>query len=203
MTYLIPSGTATAEIEIQRSRFLARAGNVRSVEEAKAFIAGVRQAMPDANHHVYAYRIGYGNTVTEGMSDDGEPSGTSGPPILSILRGIELGDVIIVVTRYFGGRKLGTGGLVRAYSEAARRVLDELSTEIKIARSKVSVDLPYHIYEVGKQLILAGGGEISNEDFTTSVRVEFIVPDENVEDLRIELREASSGQVLLEVEGSA
>ena len=91
-----------------------------TVKEAKAFLAAVRAEMPDANHHVYAYRVGFGNSVIEGMSDDGEPSGTSGPPVLAVLRGSGIGDVIVVVTRYFGGTKLGTGGLVRAYSDAAR-----------------------------------------------------------------------------------
>ncbi len=100
-----------------------------TVDEAKAFLAAVRAEMPDANHHVYAYRVGFGNSVIEGMSDDGEPSGTSGPPVLAVLRGSGIGDVIVVVTRYFGGTKLGTGGLVRAYSEGARAGLESLATD--------------------------------------------------------------------------
>jgi putative IMPACT (imprinted ancient) family translation regulator len=79
--------------------------------------------MPNASHHVYAFRVGHGNSIIEGMSDDGEPTGTAGPPVLAVLRGTQIGDIIVIVTRYFGGTKLGTGGLVRAYPEAAQIAL--------------------------------------------------------------------------------
>jgi uncharacterized YigZ family protein len=114
--YLIPAGTVRVETEVSRSRFIATLGMAETAEAARAFIAGVRAEMPDASHHVYAFRVGYGASVIEGLSDDGEPSGTSGPPIMAVLRGAPVGDVVLVVTRYFGGTKLGTGGLVRALS---------------------------------------------------------------------------------------
>ncbi|MEL6269871.1 MAG: YigZ family protein, partial [Chloroflexota bacterium] len=197
MPHLIPASSASAEIEIQKSRFLARTGHVSNVDEAKAFLAKIKAEMPDANHHVYAYRIGHENAVIEGMSDDGEPSGTSGPPILAILRGTELGDVIVVVTRYFGGRKLGTGGLVRAYSDATRAVLEGLATTVKIAKSTLSVELPYHLYEPCKKLIVQHEGAIEAEGFATEVTVRFEIPTRSIENLRIAIRNASSGQVLL------
>ena len=125
----IPTEKPRLTLEVSNSRFITTVSYVDSVNSARGFLAAVRDEMPDANHHVYAYRIGYGNSVIEGMSDDGEPSGTAGPPVLAVLRGTNIGDVIVIVTRYFGGTKLGTGGLVRAYSEAARLGLSSLKTE--------------------------------------------------------------------------
>ena len=129
--YLIPTETATIELMVKNSRFTAVAGRTNSVEEAKAFIRSIRNDMPGATHYVYAFKIGFGSSVTEGMSDDGEPSGTSGPPVLAVLRGSGIGDITIVVVRFFGGTKLGTGGLVSAYSAAAKMVLEQLKTEEK------------------------------------------------------------------------
>src|SRR4051812_28537673 len=103
MSTLVPAGRASVEIRVSNSRFVAQAAPTATVAEARAFIAEVRAAMPDATHHVYAYRIGHGATTTEGQSDAGEPPGTAGRPVLAVLRGSELGDVSVVVTRYFGG----------------------------------------------------------------------------------------------------
>ena len=132
--YLIPTQTHRVTTAVSNSRFVTTIGHVTSADEAKAFLASVRTEMPDANHHVYAYRVGFDNSVIEGMSDDGEPSGTSGPPVLAVLRGSGIGDVIVVVTRYFGGTKLGTSGLVRAYGDGARAGLELPPTERKIEK---------------------------------------------------------------------
>src|ERR671921_1142335 len=94
----------------------------------------IRAEMPDAAHHVYAYIVGHGATTTLGMSDDGEPSGTAGRPVMAVLKGSGLGDVALVITRYFGGTLLGTGGLVRAYGDAAKAVLAILPRTEKIER---------------------------------------------------------------------
>src|SRR6185295_20259621 len=95
--YLIPTQTHRVTTAVSNSRFLTTIGHVNTVDEAKAFLAAVRAEMPDANHHVYAYRVGYGNSVIEGMSDDGEPTGTAGPPTLAVLRGANIGDTLVVV----------------------------------------------------------------------------------------------------------
>jgi len=113
--YPIPAQTVRTETTIKRSRFIATLGYANTVVAARTFIQQIRAEMPDATHHVYAFRIGYGGSVIEGLSDDGEPAGTAGKPVMAVIRGADLGDVVIVVTRYFGGTKLGTGGLVRAY----------------------------------------------------------------------------------------
>ena len=121
--YPIPAATARVTTTALNSRFLATAAHTPTVESAKELIAAVRAEMPDATHHCYAFLVGYGASVIAGMSDDGEPAGTAGRPMLAVLRGADLGDVTVVVTRYFGGTLLGTGGLVRAYGGCAAACL--------------------------------------------------------------------------------
>ncbi|MBZ0303408.1 MAG: YigZ family protein [Anaerolineae bacterium] len=195
MTYITPVATARTSIVVVNSRFIATAGCVQSVAEARSFLALVRAEMPDASHHVYAFRIGYGNSVIEGMSDDGEPSGTAGPPVLSVLRGTEIGDIIIVVTRFFGGTKLGTGGLVRAYSEAARQVLSMLRTEEKIEKQTIGLECSYSLYEPIKRLITKHQGVIDDETFTAAVTMVAVFPKSSIPRFQEDLQELSAGRV--------
>lgn len=194
-SYLIPSETHTVEIVVVNSRFIATASYVQSAEEARAFLDSVRSQMPDASHHVYAFRIGYGNSVIEGMSDDGEPSGTAGPPVLSVLRGTEIGDVIVVVTRYFGGTKLGTGGLVRAYGDAARTVLNELPTELKIEKQLVMLAAPYTYFEQIKRIVAQHNGDIMDQEFAVDVTLTIVFPKVDVLGFAAEITELTAGQV--------
>lgn len=195
--YNIPSDVHRTEIEILKSRFLTTISFAESVDDARLFIQSIRDEMSDANHHVYAFRIGYGNSVIEGMSDDGEPKGTSGPPTLATLRGSDLGDIVLVTTRYFGGTKLGTGGLVRAYTQSAQEALSTLKTELKTKKQTIGIDVPYHLYETVKYLINESGGTILDEIFAAEVTiiVEFI--ETVLEDFRLHLREQTSGQLTI------
>lgn len=193
--YRIPGGTHRVEIVVDKSRFIATAGFAERIEEAKAFLERVRQEMPDASHHVYAYRVGYGNSVTEGMSDDGEPSGTSGPPALAVLRGQDLGDVIVVITRYFGGRKLGKGGLVRAYSDAVREVLAHLPTTLKVEVQTLATTLPYANYEAVKGLVTDHAGVVQDEAFGADVQMTVVLPVSQLERFHVAVREATLGRV--------
>lgn len=194
-SYPVPVGFQRTETEVAKSRFIASVGRVDTVDEAKAFLAKIREEMPDASHHVYAFRVGYGKSVTEGVSDDGEPTGTSGPPVLAVLRGSDIGDVIIVVTRYFGGNKLGTGGLVRAYSEAAHVAFNQLPVERKIEKRLLGIELPYNLFEQTKLLIAEYNGEIEDEDFAAEVLVMARFPVGDVTPFTDELRELSAGRV--------
>jgi uncharacterized YigZ family protein len=195
---LIPAGRARAEIRVVNSRFIASAGLAASVPEARAFIAAVRAEMPDASHHVYAYVIGHGATTTLGMSDDGEPSGTSGRPTLAVLQGSGLGDAVLVVTRYFGGTLLGTGGLVHAYSDAARAVLSVLPREEKIVRCALTAVVPYASYELARRLALAHQAAVVGEEFGADVTLRLSLPAAEADALERELLEATAGAVLVE-----
>lgn len=193
--YRIPAVTQRTETVVANSRFIATVAHVDSVEAFKAFLASVRAEMPDASHHVYAYRVGYGNSVIEGMSDDGEPSGTSGPPVLAVLKGADLGDVAIVVTRYFGGTKLGTGGLVRAYSEAAHVAFNQLPTTLKIEKRLIAFEMPYTYLTRARQLVGAHNGEIEDETFTDTVTLLVRFPAVDVPAFADALTELSAGSI--------
>ena len=122
-SYPIPLERTRTEIRVKNSRFIATLAPVFSVVEAKAFIKEIKTEFSDASHNVPCYIVGFEPSMIAHTSDDGEPSGTAGRPALAVLQGSGLGDVAVVVTRYFGGTKLGTGGLVRAHGEAGKDVL--------------------------------------------------------------------------------
>ena len=194
-SYLVPKATTRIEYRVSNSRFYGTIGRADSVDEAKQFIQHVRSEMPDANHHVYAFIVGHGASVTEGMSDDGEPSGTSGPPSLAVLRGSNIGDIVLVTTRYFGGTKLGTGGLVHAYGQTAREAVAALPTEEKIERGILGFDTPYHLYERVKLLLTDVSADILDEDFAADVSITFQIPVDNITDFQARLTELSAGQI--------
>ena len=163
---------------MKRSRFIATVARADSVEAARDFIQQIRQEMPNATHHVYAFRVGYGSSVNEGLSDDGEPSGTSGKPTMAVLRGADLGDAVLVITRYYGGTKLGTGGLVRAYSDSAKAVLELLPRTERVSTSTVKIPLPYNHYEQVKRLLPEYQAKILNEDFAEHITLTLRIPDD-------------------------
>ncbi|MBX3064473.1 MAG: YigZ family protein [Anaerolineae bacterium] len=193
--YRIPTATIRMETEVSKSRFIATVGMAATATDARAFIAAIRTEMPDASHHVYAFRAGYGSSVTEGVSDDGEPTGTSGPPILNVLRGSEIGDIVMVVTRYFGGIKLGTGGLVRAYSDAARSALALLTTHEKVELCQLGLTVPYALYERIKQTVEQYSACIDDEAFEAEVTLFVTLPVEQVEAFTVTLRDLSAGKI--------
>jgi uncharacterized YigZ family protein len=193
----IPSERARTDMRVSNSRFIASVAPADSVEAARAFIADVRAEMPDASHHVYAYIIGHGATTTLGMSDDGEPSGTAGRPVLAVLQGSGLGDVALVVTRYFGGTLLGTGGLVRAYSDAARAVLAVVPRAQKIERCTLLVSVPYAAYETVRRIVEAHAGSIADETFAADVTLHVLLPVAESGGFTHAVREATAGQAAI------
>ncbi len=193
--YAVPLGPARAEIRVSNSRFIASLDLVRSVEEARAFIARVKTEFSDATHNVPAFIVGGGKSVTEFCSDDGEPSGTSGKPLLAVLRGSGLGDVAVVVTRYFGGTLLGTGGLVKAYSEAGKAVLALSRKAEQIPQLRLHVDVPYPLHDKLRMAALAEGCTIVEERFAESVLMVLDVAKDDLEKLQLALAERSAGQV--------
>jgi uncharacterized YigZ family protein len=193
--YDIPATTIRIENRVVNSRFIATIGPARTVDEAKQFIAQVRAEMPDASHHVHAFKVGYGGSVTEGMTDDGEPSGTSGPPVLAVLRGADLGDVVIVVTRYFGGTKLGTGGLVRAYGNAAREALAALPHTKRIPKSTIGLEFAYTYFEQIQRLLAQYDADTKEQDFGAAITLFVVLPSDNLEALTLDISELTAGQV--------
>lgn len=194
-SYLVPKQTVRIEYRVSNSRFYGTIGRVDTVDAAKTFIQDVRDEMPDASHHVYAYVVGHGTSVIEGMSDDGEPSGTSGPPSLAVLRGSGIGNICLVTTRYFGGTKLGTGGLVHAYGQTARDAVAAVPTEMKIIRVTFGLKIPYYLYERIKLLLQSVDAEIDDEQFAAEVTMTFRIPEDNEATLHQQLQDLSSGQV--------
>jgi uncharacterized YigZ family protein len=196
--YLLPARETQTEIEVLNSRFIATAAPAASVEEARQFIARIKKEFNDASHNVPAFIIGHGASVTAHCHDDGEPSGTAGRPALAVLQGSGLGDIVVVVTRYFGGTKLGTGGLVRAYGDAVRAVLDELPRARRVEVQVVMLALPYPLFERVRLLVSAHAGEILEEDFTAEVTITAqFIPDQ-LDAFQQALQELSSGSLLAE-----
>jgi uncharacterized YigZ family protein len=175
---------------IRRSRFIATLAPAATVEEAKAFIDEVRAEHPGATHNCFAFVAGPpGSTMRVGMSDDGEPHGTAGRPMLDVLLHSGVGDVAVVVTRYFGGTKLGTGGLVRAYSGAVKRVLSEAAVREKVSWRLVGLVVEYPALEGVRRLCAELEAVIDTESFAEYVRLEVRVPAEHVERLQSVLTE--------------
>ncbi len=195
-SYPIPKRTIRVEHCVSNSRFYGTIGRADTVDEAKAFIQSIRDEMPDASHHVYAFIVGYGSSVTEGMSDDGEPSGTSGPPSLAVLRGSGIGDVVLVTTRYFGGTKLGTGGLVHAYGQTAREAVAALPVEEKVTRQTIGIEVPYHLYELVKRMIEGYNTIIDEEEFAAEVMIVLRIAEEELPAFSQQLSDLSSGQIV-------
>lgn len=195
--YPIPSETVHIETEVNRSRFMAVIGYADSVDAARAFINVTRAEFADASSHIYAYKIGYGSSTIEGMSDGGEPTGTAGPPCLAVIHHADLGDVVLTVSRYFGGIKLGTGGLVRAFGDAARAALEALPVREKITLRQVGLTLAYPLYERAKLITTAHHGTIDAEEFEGDVTLYVTLPLDDLADYEAAITELSAGRTKL------
>jgi uncharacterized YigZ family protein len=197
--YPIPAQETRVEIRVSNSRFIATVAPVFSVEEARAFISKVKEEFSDASHNVPAFLVGYGPSVTAHCSDDGEPSGTAGRPALAVLQGSGLGDIAVVITRYFGGTKLGTGGLVRAYGDAVKEVLETLPLAEKVSTHTVLMAVPYNLFEQVKLLIEVHNGRVLDEEFAADVTITAQFTVEQFDPFQDALRELSHGRLEAEI----
>lgn len=186
-------------MRVKNSRFLATIAPVFSVEEARAFVARINEEFADATHNVPAFVVGYGTAVTAHCNDDGEPAGTAGRPVLAVLQGSGLGDVAIVVTRYFGGTKLGTGGLVRAYGDAARAALEAVPRAEKVPTHTVLFAVPYPLFEQTRLLVEAHNGQVLDETFAADVTITARFAVERLPAFQAALSELSNGTVQVEI----
>jgi len=199
LRYAVPSRIYRVEELIQRSRFITTAAHAPDANAANAFVGSVRELFPDATHHCWAFVAGPpGSTAHIGMSDDGEPHGTAGRPMLTVLLHSGVGEVVTVCTRYFGGVKLGTGGLSRAYAGGVKLLLQTLPTELKIKRVHVSVRVAYPHVESLQRLLDDLEVIVEHEDYGEEVRYQIAVPARTLETLREQLAQLTSGEGVLE-----
>ena len=194
--YPAPATRGRVEEVILRSRFIATAAPVADVAEAKAFIAEIRAEFADATHHCYAFAAGPpGSTAMAGMSDDGEPAGTAGRPMLAVVLGSGIGDLAVVVTRYYGGTKLGTGGLVRAYSGGVKAVLEALPLREKVTYATLLASGPYTYVAPVERLLPDFEATVVSRDFAADVTWQIQAPAEHAPRLAAALVELSRGAI--------
>ena len=202
---LVPANTSASEIdlEIKRSHFLGLAARTTSEAQAREFIASRRALYPDARHHCSAFIIANpGATPTERSNDDGEPSGTAGKPMLEVVRGSQIFDVTVVVTRYFGGTLLGTGGLVRAYSQATTQALEQLSLCRRSQQYLWQLRAP--VGEAGRieAELRAGGANIVQTRWESQATIELASAVANPTELAALVANVTRGQGHLEAAGT-
>ena len=193
---LIPSNSAESEFVERKSRFISKALPVSDPDSIRSIIKETRISHPQSRHVVWAYILGDSRSIF-GLSDDGEPHGTAGKPVLEVLKGSGLTDILILVIRYFGGVKLGTGGLVSAYTRSAQEVLSQVKPLEKISRTAYSLNCSYHYFDHVKKILIQNGGDIQRELFETEVTLEVELPDDRTSACAEELRDLSAGSVEL------
>ncbi len=189
---------ATAEYEEKKSRFIGEIFPITSVEEAEEQILKVRKKYYDARHHCYAYVLG-DQYETVKQSDDGEPSQTAGLPILNVLKGQEIHDALLVVTRYFGGTLLGTGGLVRSYTNASKAALEAAELLTAVEGYAVQAEIPYTLVGKLKYITETAGITEANAEYGSLVKMTWHVPKPQLPFFQEQMQELSGGSVVLAI----
>ena len=191
--YYIPTGRGEAELVEKRARFIGQVWRVDSEAEARARIEEVRRQHYDARHHCWCYRIR--EEGVERYSDDGEPQGTAGQPMLNVFQRENVTNVVCVVTRYFGGILLGAGGLVRAYTQSAKDALDRAG--ISVVRRWVALEVPcaYAQFESMRREVLAFGGVVEQVDYAADVLLSVLIPEERSAAFSAHILDVSAGTV--------
>lgn len=192
-SYITVNTENTAELVEKKSRFIATLFHIESEEQAAEILSATRTKYWDARHNVYAYILKDG---TARFSDDGEPHGTAGKPVLDVLQGSGITDALVVVTRYFGGILLGTGGLCRAYSGAARLVIESAQRVLMCPSVVCEIICPYPDHQKLTALIKDCGGSISGEEFTDSVKLVFSFKSEDIDGFEAALTETFSARIV-------
>lgn len=193
--YPIPARSHRVEETIRRSRFFTVGAHAPDPAAAEAFVETIRREYPDATHHCWAYVAGPpGTTTSIGLSDDGEPHGTAGRPMLNALLHSGVGEIVAVCVRYFGGTKLGTGGLTRAYSGGVKLLLETLPTEVKIERVSMEVVVDYKSVDALQRLLEEMEGVVEDQRFAELVEYQVAIPKEHVESFAEAVAGATQGR---------
>lgn len=192
--YPVPAAQHRVEQSIERSRFICTIARVESASDAQALIRRLNAEFRDATHNCWAYVAGPpGSTGVVGMSDAGEPHGTAGRPMLTVLLHSGLGEIGAVVTRYYGGTKLGTGGLVKAYGGTVQLALESLTVTERIEYAHMTLTVGYPSITVIQQAIASSGAELVSEEYGVTVCYRLRVPKENLESFRTAVADATGG----------
>ncbi|MBR2927820.1 MAG: YigZ family protein [Oscillospiraceae bacterium] len=197
--YLVPFETAESEFIEKRSRFISHIWRVESEEEARTHIEEMKKRYYDARHNCWCYIIREGGVVR--YSDDGEPQGTAGQPMLNVFQRREISNVCCVVTRYFGGILLGAGGLTRAYTKGAADALSASGVSTVRLWTEVEIPVPYAMFERVKLELTPFGAVITDSLFGADVTIQALLPAENVEPFQLRLTELSAGSLTVQVVG--
>ncbi len=195
-SYSIPAGDNKVELEIKRSKFITYVTSASNRQEAEAFVKQLKTKHPQANHVCWAYIAGSPDSTERSMSDDGEPSGTAGMPMLKVLQYSGLGDVAVAVVRYFGGTKLGTGGLQRAYSDAVVQVLDTLPLIVKVKRCIMTIEYDYSFQGAIARLLERYAVQNLEAAYESNVANRFAVALSDAAALQSDLIDVTSGNIV-------
>ena len=200
--YPIPAAPHRRTDVIQRSRFVTTIERVATVEEAEAFVRRMKAEFPDASHNCWAYVVGPpGSTSRVGMSDDGEPHNSAGRPMLTVLLHAGVGDVAAVVTRWFGGTKLGTGGLVRAYSGCVQEAMKELTLAERVELVRARVEVDHASVSALQRLLPDHEANVVGQEWGAAAVFELELPVAGVESLRVALANLTRGRATLTTDG--
>ncbi len=193
--YAVPAAPVEVEERIRRSRFVTRLGRVASRAEALAFVQETRDRHPGATHYCWAFNAGPpSSTALVGMSDDGEPHGTAGRPMLTALLHSDVGEVVAVCARFYGGTKLGAGGLARAYASGVKRALDACERVAEVDAVAVSVVVPYDAAARAERVFGALEGIVAARDYAATVRYRVLIPRDRRSQLATEVANATAGR---------
>ena len=199
--YYIPTASAEAELVEKRSRFIGQVKPVETEEEARAFVEQVKKKHYDARHNCWCYRLRDGGV--ERYSDDGEPQGTAGQPMLNVFQREEVTNVVCVVTRYFGGVLLGAGGLVRAYTQSAKDALDAAGISVVRRWVEAAVPCPYSFFDRVRLEVEAHGGVLGETEYAADVTVHALLPEGQVEAFSARMTELTAGGTAVQILGEA
>lgn len=197
LSYLVPKDCIETTYEIKKSRFIARLFSVTDRDQAMLALAQAKRDYPDARHHCWAYQIGPPHSPSlAAMSDDGEPAGTAGKPILNVIQHKDIGDAMIIVIRYFGGIKLGAGGLVRAYSQAAQQAYDEGETELKVELDEFQIQCDFSDEQAIRHWLFQHQGEVIGTEYQQAVTMKIAIDDRHLSDLSAYLHALKSASLI-------
>lgn len=190
--YLIPAKNLQTEIKVKGSKFICTAKHCLSKEDAETEYSNLKKKYYDATHNCLAWRI---DEKSWRYSDDGEPTGTAGKPILQAIDSKGIKEILCVVTRYFGGTKLGTGGLIRAYGDSARETLNQLKVKVKTHWVEIDIEFDYSLENLVRKTLSEFGGRLNNSDYSTLVRMKLDLPQSKAEDFKINILDLSNSTI--------